>query len=273
MDAVTFPGTLDALSPIRDYVKAAAEAAGLDHSAAYNLVLAVDEIATNVIVHGYEEAGLKGDISIETARHEDSLAIQLADTGKSYDPHAHPEPDDVGLFKGLGDRPIGGLGIMLAKDGVDDLQYQSTELGNVHRFVVNSLRPAEPVKPDPTLVVLEDHRKLEILLKISKSLGLEIRLDPLLQLIVSEVTDAMQAERSTLFLVDRSKPDQLVSRVAEGVGAKEIRVLFGFGIAGKTAQIRQTINIPDAYNDTRFNPLFDKTSGFRTRSILSMPII
>ena len=63
MNAVTFPGTLDALSSIRQYVKTAAEAAGLDHSAAYNLILAVDEIATNVIEHGYREAGLKGDIS------------------------------------------------------------------------------------------------------------------------------------------------------------------------------------------------------------------
>ncbi len=84
MDAVTFPGTLDALSPIRDYVKAAAEAAGLDHSAAYNLVLAVDEIATNVIVHGYERVAVKGrHLPSSYAEHEDSLVIQLmSDTGE-----------------------------------------------------------------------------------------------------------------------------------------------------------------------------------------------
>jgi len=45
MNSVTFPGNLDALSPIRDYVKAAAESAGLEHSAVYNLLLAVDESA------------------------------------------------------------------------------------------------------------------------------------------------------------------------------------------------------------------------------------
>ena len=54
MDVLTLPGNFDALSPIRDYVKAAANAAGLDHTATYNLLLAVDEIATNVVVHGYE---------------------------------------------------------------------------------------------------------------------------------------------------------------------------------------------------------------------------
>jgi serine phosphatase RsbU (regulator of sigma subunit)/anti-sigma regulatory factor (Ser/Thr protein kinase) len=273
MDALTLPGNLDALAPIRDYVKAAANTAGLDHTATYNLLLAVDEIATNVVMHGYEEAGLKGDISIAAKNEDNGLVIELSDHGKSYDPNLHRAPDDEGLCKDLSDRPIGGLGIMLARDGVDDLQYQSTELGNVHRFIVRLKPSAEAAKPAPTPAVSDDHRKLQILLRISKSLGLEITLDPLLKLIVAEVTAAMQAERTTLFLVDRKKPDQLVSRVAEGVDAKEIRVLFGFGIAGTTAKIRQTINIPDAYNDSRFNPAFDKSSGFRTRSILSMPII
>lgn len=273
MDSVTLPGTLDALSPIRDYVKKAASSAGLDHTKTYNLLLAVDEIATNVVVHGYEEAGLQGDISIAAKNEDNRLVIELLDHGKSYDPNLHKEPDDEGLTKELSDRPIGGLGIMLARDGVDDLQYQSTDSENVHRFIVQLNPPAEAVKPAPTPAVSDEHRKLEVLLRISKSLGLEIRLDPLLKLIVAEVTAAMQAERTTLFLVDRRKPNQLVSRVAEGVGAREIRVLFGFGIAGTTAQTRQTINIPDAYQDSRFNPAFDKSSGFRTRSILSMPMI
>jgi sigma-B regulation protein RsbU (phosphoserine phosphatase) len=273
MDVLTLPGNLNALSPIRDYVKAAANTAGLDHTATYNLILAVDEIATNVVVHGYEEAGLEGDISISAINEDSRLVIELWDHGRSYDPNLYKVPDDDGISKKLSDRPIGGLGIMLAKDGVDDLQYQSTESKNVHRFIVRLKPPAEPANLTPAPDVSDEHRKLEVLLRISKSLGLEIRLDPLLKLIVAEVTAAMQAERTTLFLVDRRKPNQLVSRVAEGVGAREIRVLFGFGIAGSTAQTRQTINIPDAYQDSRFNPAFDKSSGFRTRSILSMPII
>jgi phosphoserine phosphatase RsbU/P len=273
MDAITLPGTLDALSPIRDYVKEAAASAGLDHTATYNLLLAVDEIATNVVLHGYEEAGLQGNISVAAARQDDSLVIHLSDNGKSYDPSAHRTPDDAGLCKELSDRPIGGLGIMLAKDGVDDLQYESTDKGNVHRFVVRLKPPPEAPKPAPAPEVSDEHRLLQIVFRISKSLGHEIQLDPLLKLIVAEVTAAMQAERSTLLLVDRRKPDELVSRVAEGLVSQEIRIRFGIGIAGTTAQTRQTINISDAYNDRRFNPAFDKTSGFRTRSILSAPIL
>ena len=52
MQPLTLPGTLDALQPIRDYVKDLAKGAGLDDSAVYNLCLAVDEIATNVVLHG-----------------------------------------------------------------------------------------------------------------------------------------------------------------------------------------------------------------------------
>ncbi|HEY6344391.1 MAG TPA: SpoIIE family protein phosphatase [Bryobacteraceae bacterium] len=272
MDAVTFPGTLDALSPIRDYVKAAAGSAGLDHSATYNLVLAVDEIATNVVLHGYEEAGLKGDISVAATTQDDSLIIQLADQGKSYDPHLHQDPDDERLSKELSDRPMGGLGIMLAKDGVDDLQYEATEQGNFHKFIVR-LRRANKSPADASAEISDEKRKLEILLRISKSLGQEIKLDPLLKLIVAEVTSAMQAQRSTLFLADRKKPGELFSRIAEGVGAQEIRIRFGQGIAGTTAATRQIMNIPDAYQDSHFNPAFDKSSGFRTRSILAAPIV
>jgi serine phosphatase RsbU (regulator of sigma subunit)/anti-sigma regulatory factor (Ser/Thr protein kinase) len=272
MEALTFPGDLDALSPIRDYVKNAAASAGLEHTAAYNLLLAVDEIATNVVTHGYEEAGLQGEISVAATIDDNRLTIFLSDHGATYDPHLHQEPDDEGLKKKLADRPIGGLGIMLAKSSVDDLQYESTPQGNVHRFIVRR-KLAEPVIPEPSVEMSDERRKLEILLRISKSLGQEIKLDPLLKLIVAEVTAAMQAGRSTLFLIDRNKPDELVSRIAEGIVAQEIRVKVGVGIAGMTAQTRRAINIRDAYKDSRFNADFDKSSGFTTKSILAVPII
>src|SRR5436305_11037782 len=82
----------------------------------------------------------------------------------------------------------------------------------------------------------------------------------------------MDAERSSLLLFD-SNTGELVSKVAEGMSTREIRVQLGVGIAGATAKDRMIINIPDAYADPRFNPSYDRASGFRTRSILSAPII
>jgi serine phosphatase RsbU (regulator of sigma subunit) len=162
---------------------------------------------------------------------------------------------------------------MLAKDGVNELQYETTASGNICRFVVRLKPPAEPASPTPSHEASDAHRKLQILLRISKSLAQQIELDPLLKLMVVEVTAAMQAERSNLLLLDRAKPDELVTRVADGVGAREIRIPFGVGIAGAAAQTRQVINLPDAYQDSRFNSAIDRASGLRTKSLLAVPVL
>jgi serine phosphatase RsbU (regulator of sigma subunit)/anti-sigma regulatory factor (Ser/Thr protein kinase) len=268
---VSYPGTLEALEPLRAYVKEAGEAAGLDRSAVYNLCLAIDEIATNVVLYGYERAGLSGDISVEALNDGRRLEIVLTDNAKPYDPASHQDPSEESLQLPLEDRPIGGLGIMLAKDAVDELQYESGESGNRHRFIVNI--PLSHESAERSLATLSDsQRKLEILLHISRALGEEIHLDRLFQVIVSEVSDAMSADRSSLFLLDEAA-EELVSKVAEGMGMREIRIPLTVGIAGATARERRAINIPDAYRDSRFNPAVDKQSGFLTRSILSTPII
>ena len=82
----------------------------------------------------------------------------------------------------------------------------------------------------------------------------------------------MEAERATLFLVDKAA-GQLWSRVAEGSGVREIRIPIDKGIAGWVAQNKTILNIEDAYNDDRFNPEVDKRTGYRTRSILCGPVI
>lgn len=142
MQERTFPGTLDALEPIRKFVSDAAEAAGLDRSAIYNLCLAVDEIATNVVLHGYEEAGLSGEMSVSAAVEPENLVITLLDHGKPYDPNFHDAPTGDDLSRPLEEREIGGLGILLALDGVDNLQYEVTDRGNEHRFVVQLKQPS-----------------------------------------------------------------------------------------------------------------------------------
>ena len=85
-----------------------------------------------------------------------------------------------------------------------------------------------------------------------------------------KLAQLLNAERSSLFLVEN---DTLLLKVAEVLKeGTEIRIPLGTGIAGAVAQTGQTINIPDAYTDERFNPDVDKRTGFRTRSILSLPI-
>ena len=133
----TFPGTLDSLEPIREFVAQTAAEAGLDRSTVYKLCLAVDEIATNVVTHGYDEAGLTGDITVSASNHDNSFHVLLKDHGQSYDPQTHEQQSGTDLDLPLEDRRMGGLGILLARDSVDDLRYTAGPDGNVHQFIVN----------------------------------------------------------------------------------------------------------------------------------------
>lgn len=136
MEQQIFAGNEDSLEPIRKYIAEAARAAGLSNCAVYNLCLAVDEIATNIVQHGYKEAGLTGNIRIGASLEDQKLVIRMEDQGQSYDPTRHEIPSGENLTEPLATRSIGGLGILLARKGVDDLQYTSTGGTNVHRFIV-----------------------------------------------------------------------------------------------------------------------------------------
>src|SRR3954471_15847907 len=169
MKALTLPGDLDSLEPIRDYTTKAAKNAGLPDPAIYRLCLAVDEIATNIVLHGYQEAGLQGNLTIASTIDCGRLIVDLRDTGKPYDPTKHNIPTAETLSLPLEERDIGGLGILFARDGVDDLQYKSTENGDVHWVIINlqNYRPAEPETQSASLS--DERRKLSILLSISRT--------------------------------------------------------------------------------------------------------
>jgi len=100
----------------------------------------------------------------------------------------------------------------------------------------------------------------------------ELDLGALLQRIIGEATRILHADRSTLFLND-DRTDELFSRVAEGDGVGEIRFPNNVGIAGAVFTTGETINIPHAYADLRFNPSFDRQTGYFTRSILCVPVV
>jgi phosphoserine phosphatase len=111
---------------------------------------------------------------------------------------------------------------------------------------------------------------LSRLLDVSRQLGATIELQPLLEAIERAALDVVRCESATVFVLD-THAGELVSRLA--TGGREIRVPANRGIAGETVQRVAVINVPDAYADPRFNPDIDKATGFRTRSILTVPMI
>src|SRR5262245_8939299 len=114
-------------------------------------------------------------------------------------------------------------------------------------------------------------RKLTILLEVAKALANQLRLDDLLSTIIGKTAEVLDAERATLFLYDQAR-DELWSKTADQLEIKEIRFRCGEGIAGDVAKTRAVANITDAYADARFNRDYDKQTGFRTRSVLCMPL-
>jgi len=121
-------------------------------------------------------------------------------------------------------------------------------------------------------------RQAEISLKnicefmdMSEILSLRISMEEQIERIISTAGKVMNAERSTLFILDPCA-NELLSMVALGVQKKEIRVPVGKGIAGWVAKNDKTINITDAYNDNRFDDSMDRLIDFRTKSILCGPL-
>ncbi len=108
------------------------------------------------------------------------------------------------------------------------------------------------------------------LLEMARALAATCDLDRLLAMVVDYSMELLGAERATLFLYDEKK-QELYTRIAEGV--EGFRIPAHSGIAGAAAQTRTTINVPDAYADTRFNREVDKHTGYRTRNILSCPLV
>jgi len=110
------------------------------------------------------------------------------------------------------------------------------------------------------------------IMEVTQAISSELDIDRLLRKIMSISTELLEAERSTLFLHDPVM-NELWSRVAEGIGQTEIRIPAHLGIAGEVFTRRVPVNIANAYADPRFNQKVDRETGFRTRSILCVPVI
>jgi anti-sigma regulatory factor (Ser/Thr protein kinase) len=123
------------LAAIGTYIVQIAAEAGLGEQAAYGLRLAVDEIATNVVVHGYQVAGGSGELVVKVDQTVEKLTVVLEDTSPPYDPRLTPPPDI--LDQEPEKRPSGGLGVYLARQGVDAYRYDFIDGMNRHTFMMN----------------------------------------------------------------------------------------------------------------------------------------
>lgn len=120
--------------------------------------------------------------------------------------------------------------------------------------------------------IARERERFEAIAEIGRAIGSStVDLDAILPQLVALVSRLVQAERSSLFLIDRAR-GEIWSKVAQGEGLKEIRVPLSSGIVGWACAKDKSVIIPDARKDPRFNALVDRATGFRTRSMVVVPL-
>jgi len=117
----------------------------------------------------------------------------------------------------------------------------------------------------------EKARKLHSLLELGQLIGLDLRLNDMLLQISQKACEVMEADRCSIFLHD-SNTDELWSTVATGMEGRVIRIPSSIGFAGYCFQTGEIVNLEDAYTDERFNREVDSKTGYRTKSVLCMPL-
>ena len=111
--------TLGDLVTIRHFIRQAAASCGLVSTDLEELVVAVDEAATNIVCHGFQ--GRPADIAVAVACGPDAVEVTLVDQGPAFDPQEPPPPD---TSLPLEARPSGGMGVHLMREFCDELDYR-----------------------------------------------------------------------------------------------------------------------------------------------------
>jgi signal transduction histidine kinase len=109
------------------------------------------------------------------------------------------------------------------------------------------------------------------MIELGQLIGLDLQLNDMLLQISQKACEVMEADRCSIFLYDPNT-DELWSTVAMGMAGQVIRIPSSIGFAGYCFQTGETINLEDAYTDERFNKEVDSKTGYRTRSVLCMPL-
>ncbi len=117
--SLRIPADLGRLWEVRDLVRAAANEASATESCTADMVQAVDEAATNAIIHGY--GGAPGWVEVAATTRDDRFMVTIADDAPPFDPTTVPDPD---LSVHPAERRPGGMGVLLARLCVDEMTYQ-----------------------------------------------------------------------------------------------------------------------------------------------------
>lgn len=137
---ITRAAELGSLASIRSFIDSVCETQpSIDPATVYDLKLAVDEACTNIITHGY--AGMNpGSIMVELELEPDRVLVNITDFGHAFEPSEAPVPD---IDAALEDRPMGGFGLFMIYQTMDQVDYETTGYCNRLTFIKKLPTPSE----------------------------------------------------------------------------------------------------------------------------------
>jgi sigma-B regulation protein RsbU (phosphoserine phosphatase) len=259
--------TMENLRTISYFLQGVGERLQLTEKNLFEIELAVEEATTNIVHHAYH-ADQHGEMLIKAEVNNDMLYLSLTDWGIPLNP-ADVKPFDL-------DAPVetrikGGMGLHFIHSLTDSVVRKAgTKPGDPNTLtLMKHLERLEPGAQIPSSV-----RERNAIMSVSQIMATNIELDDLLQRIVNELVSTIDAERGALYLIDEDN-NELVSRVLLDESPSdrtEIRVKIGEGVAGYVAATGETLNIEDAYHNPQFHQAYDEATGYKSRSILTMPL-
>lgn len=127
---ITRAAELESLQVFRGFITECCARYDIPNDIVLDLKLAVDEACTNIIEHGYKGMD-PGSIILSFRIESDRILVQITDFGHVFEPADAPKPD---VEAALEDRPLGGLGLFLIYQTMDNIDYQSSDDGNTLIF-------------------------------------------------------------------------------------------------------------------------------------------
>jgi len=203
---------------------------------------------------------------------QDTIRLTLSDWGFPFDPR-RATPFDI--HAPIETRIRGGMGLHFIHSLMDQVTRRISQTRGEPNTLTLSKRidRALPSAPQESEQRVSTQRELDAILSVSRNISADVALDDLLALIINEVVRAIQAERGAIYLFSPDRREIYAHVFSDdAAGLREIRLAIGEGLAGHVAATGEVLNVPNAYADPRFNSDFDRQTGRRTHSILTMPM-
>lgn len=261
---IRLPAIHDSLPRFYDFFNEVSQALGLSSQTHFDIELSIEEALTNVINHAYKNKD--GDFLLSLECNNNQVFISIQDWGEPFDP-SKVRPFDYNAPVEM--RINGGMGLHFMRTLMDHIDYQFVDGSTI--LQMSKILPQSGESPQFEEQI---EHELQVFDAVARALSTERNVNALLDLIIDKLTEVINADRGTLYLLDKEK-GQLVSQVLQDTTGRltEIRLELGQGIAGHVAQTGKTVNIRSVAEDPHFANYFDHISGYQTESMLCTPML